>query len=119
MVTVISSDELHWTNGLATGLEDDPPAVGKQVAEELLPHLSTGLPLACLSSDGLTDNFDHFIAGLEENPQTTNFSRSGVGELATTTMRRRQPDTATTRSSPMGSLTAALGRGANCLGHQP
>src|SRR5215216_3914161 len=40
VVTVISSDELHWTNGIATGLEDDPCAVGKQVAEELLPHLS-------------------------------------------------------------------------------
>jgi hypothetical protein len=67
VVTVISSDELHWTNGIATGLEDDPPAVGKQVAEELLPHLSADTIGLFVFPDGLTDNFDHFIAGLEEN----------------------------------------------------
>ena len=119
VVTVISSDELHWTNGLATGLEDDPPAVGKQVAE-LLPHLSTST-LACLSSlTGLRITSTTLLRGWRRISQTTNFSRSGVGELATTTMRRRQPfSTATTRSSPMGLLRAALGRGANCLGHQP
>src|ERR671910_1767700 len=67
VVTVISSDELHWTNGIATGLEDDPPAVGKQVAEELLPHLSADTIGLFVFPDGLTENFDHFIAGLEEN----------------------------------------------------
>jgi hypothetical protein len=41
VVTAISSDELQWTNGLATGLEDDPRAVGQRVAQELLPHLSS------------------------------------------------------------------------------
>src|SRR5918993_3015262 len=67
VVTVISSDELHWTNGIATGLEDDPRAVGKQVAEELLPHLSADTIGLFVFPDGLTDNFDHFFAGLEEN----------------------------------------------------
>src|ERR671938_1614125 len=39
VVTAITSDELQWTNGLATGLlEDDPRAVGKRVAKDLLPH---------------------------------------------------------------------------------
>jgi hypothetical protein len=41
VVTAISSDELHWNNGIAAGLEDYPRAVGKQVAEDLLPNLST------------------------------------------------------------------------------
>src|SRR5215218_6072103 len=42
IVTAISSDELQWTNGLASGLlEDDPRAVGKRVAKDLLPHLSS------------------------------------------------------------------------------
>src|ERR687890_2666554 len=41
VVTAISSDELQWTNGLAKGLEGDPRAVGKRVARDLLPHLST------------------------------------------------------------------------------
>src|ERR687891_993887 len=39
-VTAISSDELEWTNGLATGLSADSRAVGQWVAQELLPHLS-------------------------------------------------------------------------------
>src|SRR5918911_626099 len=40
VVTAISSEELHWMNGLATGLESEPRAVGKRVAKDLLPHLS-------------------------------------------------------------------------------
>src|SRR5919112_3321043 len=40
VVTVISSDELHWTNGIATGLGADSRAVGQRVAQDLLPHLS-------------------------------------------------------------------------------
>jgi hypothetical protein len=67
VVTVISSDELEWTNGIATGLEDNPRAVGKQVAEELLPYLSADTLGLFVFPDGLTENFDHFIAGLEEN----------------------------------------------------
>src|SRR5919112_546437 len=65
VVTAISSNELHWTNGLATGLEDDPHAVGKQVAQELLPHLSSDSIGLFVFPDGFTENFDHFIAGLE------------------------------------------------------
>ena len=74
VVTVISSDELHWTNGIATGLEDDPGAVGKQVAEELLPHLSAEtIGLFVFPDGGLTENFDHFFAGLEENLPSDQF----------------------------------------------
>src|SRR5215204_2386959 len=36
VVTAISSDELQWTNGLATGLSADSRAVGQWVAQELL-----------------------------------------------------------------------------------
>jgi hypothetical protein len=67
VVTVICSDELHWTNGIATGLEDDPRAVGQQVAQELLPRLSSETIGLFVFPDGLTENFDYFIAGLEEN----------------------------------------------------
>ena len=34
LVTTISSDEILWTNGLAEGLEPDPRAVGKRVAQD-------------------------------------------------------------------------------------
>src|SRR5215212_4824600 len=40
VVTAISSDEMRWTNGFATGLSVDSRAVGKRVAKDLLPHLS-------------------------------------------------------------------------------
>src|SRR3712207_5495671 len=40
VVTAISSDELQWTNGLATGLSAEPHAVGQLVAQDLLPHIS-------------------------------------------------------------------------------
>ena len=70
VVTAISSEELHWTNGIVTGLEDDPRAVGKQVAQELLPHLphlsaeTIGL---FVFPDGLTDYLEPFFVGLEED----------------------------------------------------
>src|ERR687893_1892174 len=42
LVTAISSEELRWHNGLARGLlEDDSRAVGKRVAQDLVPHLSS------------------------------------------------------------------------------
>src|ERR687894_2095828 len=41
VVTAISSEELRWHHGIASGLlEDDSRAVGKRVAHEVLPHLS-------------------------------------------------------------------------------
>ena len=64
---MISSDELQWTNGLATGLSAEPRAVGQQVAKELLPSLSSDTIGLFVFPDGLTENFDHFFAGLEEN----------------------------------------------------
>jgi hypothetical protein len=67
LVTVISSDELQWHNGLATGLSAEPRAVGQQVAKELLPHLSSDTIGLFVFPDGLTEIFDHFFAGLEEN----------------------------------------------------
>src|SRR5215211_3049818 len=67
VVTVISSEQLRWRNGLATGLSADPRAVGKRVAKDLLPHLSADTIGLFVFPAGRTENFDHFIAGLEEN----------------------------------------------------
>jgi hypothetical protein len=67
VVTAISSEELHWTNGIVTGLEDDPRAVGKQVAQELLPHLSAETIGLFVFPDGLTDYLEPFFVGLEED----------------------------------------------------
>src|SRR5215210_2450312 len=55
VVTAISSEELHWHNGLATGLEADPRAVGQRVAKDLLPHLSADTIGLFVFPDGLKD----------------------------------------------------------------
>src|SRR5215204_2922558 len=80
VVTAISSDELKWTNGLAAGLEVEPRAVGKRVAQDLLPHLSTDTIGLFVFPDGVkdfvvpTENLvDNFFAGLEENLQSDRF----------------------------------------------
>jgi hypothetical protein len=74
VVTAISSDELRWHNGTVRGLvEDDSSAVGKQVAKDLLPHLSAETIGLFVFPDGrkdfgvATDSLDNFFAGLEEN----------------------------------------------------
>ncbi len=80
VVTAISSDELQWTNGLAAGLEADPRAAGKRVAQHLLPNLSADTIGLFVFPDGLkdfvvpTNNLvDNFFAGLEEDLPSERF----------------------------------------------
>src|SRR5215210_5742774 len=79
VVTAISSDELRWTNGLAAGLETDPRAVGKRVAQDLLPNLSDETIGLFVFPDGLSDfvvatnALGNFFAGLEENLPSERF----------------------------------------------
>jgi hypothetical protein len=80
VVTVISSEELRWHNGIARGLvEDDTRAVGKRVAKDLLPHLSSDTIGLFVFPDGRVDfgvsrdNLDNFFAGLEENLPSERF----------------------------------------------
>src|ERR687893_1537756 len=63
LVTAVSSEELRWHNGLATGLSADSCALGKQVAKELLPHLSADTIGLFVFPDGLTYDIDNFFAG--------------------------------------------------------
>jgi hypothetical protein len=73
VVTAISSDELQWTNGIVPGLEDDPRAVGKQLAQHLLPNLSADAIGLFVFPDGLTDYLEPFFAELEENLPSDRF----------------------------------------------
>jgi hypothetical protein len=80
VVTAISSEELRWHNGIAGGLvEDDTRAVGKRVAQDLLPHLSADTIGLFVFPDGRVDfgvsrdNLDNFFAGLEENLPSERF----------------------------------------------
>jgi hypothetical protein len=80
VVTAISSDEIQWHNGIARGFEDDSRAVGKRVAQELLPHLSAETIGLFAFPDGVkdflvpTDNLvDNFFAGLGANLPSERF----------------------------------------------
>jgi hypothetical protein len=74
LVTAISSEELRWHNGIASGLlDDDSRAVGQRVAKDLLPHLTADTIGLFVFPDGrldfgvARDNLDNFFAGLDEN----------------------------------------------------
>jgi len=73
VVTAISSDELQWTNGLATGLSTGSGAVGQRVAQDLLPNLSADTIGLFVFPDGLTDDLNLFFAGLEGNLSSERF----------------------------------------------
>jgi hypothetical protein len=73
VVTAISSDELQWTNGLATGLSAEPHAIGQRVAQDLLPHLSAETIGLFVFLDGWIDNLHNFFAGLEGNLPSERF----------------------------------------------
>ncbi len=73
LVTAISSDDLQWHNGLAVGLETEPRAVGKRVAQDLLPNLSADTIGLFVFPDGLTNSLEHFFAGLEGDLSSERF----------------------------------------------
>src|SRR5918998_2169009 len=81
VVMAISSEELQWRNGLATGLSADSRAVGQRVAQELLPDLSPSTIGLFVFPDGMSvaldsffaANFDNFFAGMEEDLPSDRF----------------------------------------------
>jgi hypothetical protein len=73
VVTAISSEELHWTNGIATRLRADPRAVGQQVAQKLQADLSSSTMGLFVFTDGLAGAINPFFAGLEANLSTDRF----------------------------------------------
>jgi hypothetical protein len=73
VVTAISSEELRWHNGLVAGLEADPRAVGKEVAKDLMSHLSAETIGLFVFPDGLIDDLGKFFAGLEGNLPSERF----------------------------------------------
>src|SRR5918998_2010317 len=93
LVTAISSDDLRWHHGIASGLlEDDSRAVGKRVAQELLPHLSSDTIGMFVFPDGRIDNPEQFFAGLEENLPSERFLPMwGGGASSTITLAVEAP----------------------------
>src|SRR5918997_1326604 len=73
VVMAISSDELRWRNGLATGLSTDSHAGGQQVAQSLSSDVSADAVGLFVFPDGTTVNFDEFFAGLEGDLSSDQF----------------------------------------------
>jgi hypothetical protein len=73
VVMAISSDELRWRNGLATGLRVDSRAAGQRVAQSLSSDLSADAVGLFVFPDGYTANVDQFLAGLEGNLPSDRF----------------------------------------------
>src|SRR5215212_1853110 len=61
VVTAISSDDLHWHNGLAAGLEAEPRAVGKRAAKDVRHELSPSTIGLFVFPDGMSAIFDTFF----------------------------------------------------------
>jgi hypothetical protein len=92
LVTAISSDELRWHHGIARGLEADPRDVGKRVAKDLLPHLSSDTIGLFVFPDGRLDNLDGYLSGLEENLPSDQFLPLwGGGASNTITLEVKEP----------------------------
>lgn len=73
VVMAISSEELRWRNGLATGLGTDSWTAGQKVAQSLSSDLGTDAVGLFVFPDGTTVNFDQFFAGLEGNLSSNRF----------------------------------------------
>jgi hypothetical protein len=73
VVMAISSDQLRWHNGLATGLGADSRAVGRLVAQSLSSDLFADAVGLIVFPDGTTANVDYFFAGLEGNLSSERF----------------------------------------------
>ncbi len=65
-VMVISSSELRFSNHLQTGLKADPHGVGEAIAKAIQPKFASDSLGILLFADGITINFDRFVAGLEK-----------------------------------------------------
>lgn len=65
-VMALSSDEIRFSHGIATGLKMDATGVGRAIAQAIQPRLSSDARALFLFPDGLTINFDGLRAGLEE-----------------------------------------------------
>jgi hypothetical protein len=73
VVMVISSEELRWSNGLATGLSTDSWAAGQRIAQSLSSDLGADAVGLFVFPDGLMVNFASFLAGLQAHLPANRF----------------------------------------------
>jgi hypothetical protein len=73
VVMTIRSDELQFYNGMGSGLKTDSAAAGRSLGRAILPELNSDTLALFLFPDGLTVNFDRFLAGLEDQLDLDSF----------------------------------------------
>jgi hypothetical protein len=73
VVMAISSAELRWRNGLATGLSTDSRVAGRLIAQSLSSDVYAEAVGLFVFPDGTKVNFDDFFAGLEANLPSDRF----------------------------------------------
>ncbi len=66
-VMVISSDEIVFVHGMTPGLTEDVEAVGRGVGEGVAPHVQEDAKALLVFTDGITFNFDQFLAGFDSS----------------------------------------------------
>jgi hypothetical protein len=66
VVMTIRSDELRFYNGMGSGLKADSAGAGRSLGSAIRPELNSDTLALFLFPDGLTVNFDSFLAGLED-----------------------------------------------------
>jgi hypothetical protein len=64
-VMAIRLDQLRFRHGIVTGLKEDPAKAGRAIAEAIQPEVSSDTLALFLFPDGITLNFDRFLAGME------------------------------------------------------
>jgi hypothetical protein len=73
VVMAISSEQLRWNNGLATGLSAASRAVGQQVAKILSSEVSADAVGLFVFPDGFTTHGDQLLAGLDKGLPSDRF----------------------------------------------
>jgi hypothetical protein len=66
VVMTIRSNELRFYNGMGSGLKADSAGAGRSLGSAVRPELNSDTLALFLFPDGLTVNFDSFLAGLED-----------------------------------------------------
>jgi len=65
-VMTVASDQLRFSNGIVSGLKEDPAKAGRAIAKTIQPEVGPDTLALFLFPDGVTVNFDPLVASLEE-----------------------------------------------------
>ena len=65
-ILAISSDDLRFSSGLATGLKKKPRQTGREIAKEIANNITDNSKALFLFTDGINLNYDELKSGIDE-----------------------------------------------------